>query len=42
MNENFIVALEYGLPLSMFYSRSSPLYKQDGSGALYISTGYLF
>ena len=42
MNENFIVALEYGLPLSMFYSKSSPLYRQDGSGALYISTGYLF
>ncbi len=32
MNENFIVAVEYGLPLN----------NQDGNGSLYINTGYLF
>ena len=32
MNENFIVAVEYGKPFN----------KQDGNGALYINTGYLF
>lgn len=42
MNENFIVAAEYGLPISKFYPRNHPLYNQDGSGAFYISTGYLF
>lgn len=42
MNENFIVALEYGLPVSKFYSKSNPLYNQDGPAAFYISTGYLF
>lgn len=42
MNENFIVAVEYGAPLSRFYSNSSPMYNQDGTGAFYINTGYLF
>ena len=32
MNENFIIAFDYGMPLS----------PQDGSGAFYINTGYLF
>jgi hypothetical protein len=41
MNQNFIVAFEYGLPLSKF--SSDPLIKnQDGKGAFYINTGYLF
>ena len=35
MNQNFIVAFEYGLPVGQ-------LRKQDGSGAFYINTGYLF
>lgn len=42
MNENFIVAVEYGMPLSKFYKESNPLYRQDGDGALYINIGYLF
>ncbi len=42
MNENFIVAVEYGTPLSHFRSNSSPLYNQDGANAFYINTGYLF
>lgn len=42
MNENFIVAVEYGTPISRLYSRSHPLYGQDGPGAFYINTGYLF
>ena len=42
MNENFIVAFEYGSPLTHFYSKSHPLYNQDGNGAFYINTGYLF
>ncbi|MBO7190056.1 MAG: BamA/TamA family outer membrane protein [Alistipes sp.] len=41
MNQNFIVAFEYGLPISKF--SSDPLIKgQDGNGAFYINTGYLF
>ena len=32
MNQNFIVAFEYGKPFN----------KQDGNGAFYINTGYLF
>ena len=41
MNQNFIVAFEYGLPLSKF--SSDPLIKnQDGNGAFYINTGFLF
>ena len=35
MNQNFIVAFEYGLPVGK-------LRKQDGNGAFYINTGYLF
>jgi len=42
MNENFIVAFEYGSPQTHFYSKSHPLYNQDGNGAFYINTGYLF
>ena len=42
MNENFIVAFEYGTPISNYYSKTSPLYKKDGPGAFYINTGYLF
>lgn len=41
MNENFIVAAEYGTPFSHF-KKDSPLYNQDGTGALYINIGYLF
>ena len=41
MNQNFIVAFEYGLPISKF--SSNPAIKgQDGNGAFYINTGYLF
>jgi hypothetical protein len=41
MNQNFIVAFEYGLPISRF--SSDPVIKnQDGKGAFYINTGYLF
>lgn len=41
MNQNFIVAFEYGMPVSKF--SSNPLIKnQDGKGAFYINTGYLF
>lgn len=35
MNQNFIVCLEYGRPLGKYA-------KQDGKGAFYINTGYLF
>ena len=42
MNENFIVCLEYGLPVTQFYQKSHPLYGQDGKGAFYINIGYLF
>lgn len=35
MNQNFIVCLEYGTPVGKFR-------KQDGKGAFYINTGYLF
>ncbi len=35
MNQNFIVCAEYGMPVG-------PHRKQDGSGAFYINTGYLF
>lgn len=41
MNENFIVAFEYGTPLTHFM-KNSPLYNQDGTGAFYINLGYLF
>lgn len=42
MNENFIVAFEYGTPLTNFYAKTHPLYGQDGTGAFYINIGYLF
>ena len=42
MNENFIIAVEYGTPVSRFVDKSNPIYGQDGTGALYINTGYLF
>lgn len=42
MNENFIVAFEYGAPVSRFMNPSNPRYMQDGTGAFYINTGYLF
>ncbi len=35
MNQNFIVAFEYGKPIGKYN-------KQDGKGAFYINTGYLF
>ena len=35
MNQNFIVCLEYGMPVGKYR-------KQDGNGAFYINTGYLF
>ena len=41
MNENFIVAFEYGTPLTHF-QKNSPLYNQDGTGAFYVNIGYLF
>lgn len=42
MNENFIVAFEYGKPISCFYKKTSPYYMQDGTGAFYVNIGYLF
>lgn len=42
MNENFVVAVDYGLPISKFYSDTNPHKGQDGNGALYIGLGYLF
>lgn len=41
MNENFIVAFDYGTPLSHFM-KNSPIYNQDGTGAFYVNLGYLF
>lgn len=41
MNENFIVAAEYGTPISHFM-KNSPVYNEDGTGAFYINLGYLF
>lgn len=41
MNENFIVAFEYGTPLTHFL-KNSTLYNQDGTGAFYINLGYTF
>ena len=41
MNENFIVAFEYGTPLSHL-NKNSKVYNQDGNGAMYINIGYLF
>lgn len=42
MNENFVVACDYGMPISRFYKDSNPLKGQDGKGGLYIGLGYLF
>lgn len=41
MNENFIVAVDYGTPVTHFM-KNSPLYNQDGTGAFYVNLGYLF
>ena len=41
MNQNFIVAFEYGMPVSKF-SKDPVIKKQDGNGAFYINTGFLF
>lgn len=41
MNENFIIAADYGTPLSHFLKNSS-IYNQDGTGAFYVNLGYLF
>lgn len=41
MNENFIVAAEYGTPLTHLL-KNSPLHDQDGTGAFYVNVGYLF
>lgn len=41
MNENFIIAAEYGMPVSRF-NKNNPLYNQDGTGAFYVNIGYLF
>lgn len=41
MNQNFIVAFEYGMPVSRF-SKDPIIKKQDGNGAFYINTGFLF
>ncbi len=41
MNHNFIVAFEYGLPVSKF-SKDPLIKNQDGNGAFYINTGFLF
>lgn len=41
MNENFIIALDYGTPITHFM-KNSPLYNQDGTGAFYVNLGYLF
>ncbi|MCQ2110923.1 MAG: outer membrane protein assembly factor [Bacteroidaceae bacterium] len=42
VNDNFILAAEYGVPVSHFVSSSNPIYNQDGTGAFYINTEYLF
>lgn len=41
MNQNFIVAFEYGMPVSKF-SKNPMIKNQDGNGAFYINTGFLF
>ena len=41
MNQNFIVAFEYGMPISKF-SKNPIIKNQDGKGAFYINTGFLF
>ncbi|MBQ0045240.1 MAG: BamA/TamA family outer membrane protein [Bacteroidales bacterium] len=42
MNSNFIVAAEYGMPITRFFNEKNPYRMQDGKGAFYINTGYLF
>ena len=42
MNQNFIIAAEYGTPFTHFLKKDSPLYNQDGTGAFYVNIGYLF
>ncbi len=42
MNENFIVAFEYGMPVTHLLKASNPYKDQDGTGAFYINIGYLF
>ncbi|MCQ2184491.1 MAG: outer membrane protein assembly factor [Bacteroidales bacterium] len=42
MNENFIVAFEYGMPVTHLMKKDNPLYNQDGTGAFYVNIGYLF
>lgn len=41
MNENFIIAAEYGMPVTHLM-KNSPVYNQDGTGAFYLNIGYLF
>ena len=41
MNQTFIVAFAYGLPVSKF-SKDPFTKNQDGNGAFYINTGFLF
>ena len=41
MNENFIVAAEYGMPLTHL-DKNNSRYNQDGTGAFYLNVGYLF
>ncbi|MCQ2153196.1 MAG: outer membrane protein assembly factor [Bacteroidales bacterium] len=41
MNENFIIAAEYGMPVSRLL-KNSPIRNQDGTGAFYFNVGYLF
>ena len=41
MNQNFIVCAEYGLPISRF-SKDARIKNQDGNGAFYLNTGFLF
>jgi len=42
MNTNFIVAFEYGMPITRFFKENNPYRMQDGKGAFYINLGYLF
>lgn len=42
INESLILTAEYGTPLSHFYPAGNPLKNQDGAGAFYVSSGYLF
>lgn len=42
INESLILTAEYGTPISHFYPVGNPLKNQDGAGAFYVSSGYLF